>query len=86
MSKLKFFVGLTVKWYLTPTQKYRHTSNVMFVFLTQNQKNKKRGDIEAIARRCSLKKVLLEMSQNSQENTCAKVSFLMKLRAWKCFF
>ena len=53
----------------------------MFVFLTQNQKNKKRGDIEAIARRCSLKKALLEISQNSQENTCAKVSFLMKLRA-----
>ena len=53
----------------------------MFVFLTQNQKNKKRGDTEAIARRCSFKKVLLEFSQNSQENTCAKVPFLMKLRA-----
>ena len=75
MSKLKFFVGLTVKWYLTPTQKYRHTSNVMFVFLTQNQKNKKRGDIEAIARRCSLKKVLLEISQNSQENTVSESLF-----------
>ena len=31
--------------------------------------------------RSSVKKVLLEISQNSQENTCAKVSFLIKLQA-----
>ena len=32
--------------------------------------------------RCSVKKkVLLEISQNSQENTCARVSFLIKLQA-----
>ena len=30
---------------------------------------------EAVARRCSLKKVFLEISQNSQENTCVRVSF-----------
>ena len=36
---------------------------------------------EAVARRCSVKKVLLEISQNSQENTCARVSFLIKLQA-----
>ena len=29
--------------------------------------------------RCSVKKVFLEISQNSQENTCARVSFLIKL-------
>ena len=34
---------------------------------------------EAFARRCSVKKVFLEISQNSQENTCARVSFLMEL-------
>ena len=28
-----------------------------------------------------LKKVFLEISQNSQENTCARVSFLIKLQA-----
>ena len=28
------------------------------------------------------KRVLLEISQNSQENTCARVSFLIKLQAW----
>ena len=33
--------------------------------------------------RCSMKKkVFLQISKNSQENTCAKVSFLIKLLAW----
>ena len=32
--------------------------------------------------RCSIKKVLLEVSQNWQENTCARVSFLITLQAW----
>ena len=27
----------------------------------------------------------IEISQNSQENTCAKVSFLVKLQAWGFF-
>ena len=31
--------------------------------------------------RCSVKKVFLEISQNSQDNTCVKVSLLMKLKA-----
>ena len=30
---------------------------------------------EAVSQKCSLKKVFLEISQNSQENTCARVSF-----------
>ena len=30
---------------------------------------------------CSVKKVFLEISENSQENTCARVSFLIKLQA-----
>ena len=31
--------------------------------------------------RCSIKKVFLEISQNSQKNTCARVSVLIKLQA-----
>ena len=34
------------------------------------------GSTEAVAQRCSVEKVFLEISQNSQENTCARVSFL----------
>ena len=35
---------------------------------------------EAVARRCPVKKVFLEISQNSQENTCVRASFLIKLQ------
>ena len=36
---------------------------------------------EAGIQKCSVKKVFLEILQNSQENTCARVSFLIKLQA-----
>ena len=36
---------------------------------------------EAIVRRCSVKNVYLEVSQNLQENICARASFLIKLQA-----
>ena len=36
--------------------------------------------IQAVAQRCSVRKVFLEISQNSQENTCARFSFLIKLQ------
>ena len=35
----------------------------------------------AVVWRCSVEKVLLEISRNSQENTCARISFLTKLQA-----
>ena len=38
------------------------------------------GVAEAVVQRCSVKKLFLEISQNSQENTCAGVSCLMKLQ------
>ena len=37
--------------------------------------------IEAVAQRCSLRKLFLEISQNYEENTCTRVSFLIKLQA-----
>ena len=39
---------------------------------------------EAVVRRCSVKKVFLEISQNSQENTCTRVSFLNKVAGCAC--
>ena len=44
------------------------------------KKSYRNQDTEAVARRCFVKKVFLEMPQNSQENTCARVSFLIKLQ------
>ena len=39
---------------------------------------------EAVVQRCSVKEVFLEISKNSQENTCTRVTFLKK-RLWhKC--
>ena len=35
---------------------------------------------EAVVQRCSAKIVFLDFSQNSQENTCARVSFLIKFQ------
>ena len=42
--------------------------------------------IEAVVQRFSVEKEFLEISQNSQENTCARASFLIKLRASACNF
>ena len=42
--------------------------------------------IETFFQRCSAKKMFLEISQNSQESTCARVSFLIKLKAQACNF
>ena len=36
--------------------------------------------IAAVVQMCFVKKMFLEISQNSQENTCARVSFLIKLQ------
>ena len=38
--------------------------------------------LEAVAKTSSVKKLFLEISQNTQENTCARVSILIKLQAW----
>ena len=35
---------------------------------------------EVVVRRCSVKKVFLKISQNSEENICARVYFLIKLQ------
>ena len=42
--------------------------------------------LKAVVQRCSVKKVFLEISQNSLENTCARDSFLIKLQAEACNF
>ena len=41
---------------------------------------------EAVTWRCSVKKLFLKISPNSQENTCARVSFLLKLQTEACNF
>ena len=44
--------------------------------------NNRKTNLEAAARRCPVKKVLLKISQNSQENTCTRVTLFIMLQAW----
>ena len=41
---------------------------------------------EALAQKCSAKKVFLKISQNSQETNCARAPFLTKMQAEACIF
>ena len=45
------------------------------------QQTKRNNKLEAVAQTCSVRKVFLDIWQNSQENTCARISFLIKLQA-----
>ena len=42
--------------------------------------------LEVVIQGCSVKKMFLEISQNLQENTCVRVSFLIKLQALGTLF
>ena len=42
--------------------------------------------LSEVTRRCSLNKGFLKISQNLQENTCVRVSFLIKLQGEACNF
>ena len=64
---LKFILKL-LKKHITGTklhEKARKKKNINSIITT----------LEAGAQSCSMKKVFLEISQNSQENTCTRVSF-----------
>ena len=43
----------------------------------------KGSDTEPIVRKCSVKKILLETLQNSQENICSRVSFFLGLQPYQ---
>ena len=57
---------------LTPWTKDVSFTGKITTSITQNKSSH---------RRCYLKKVFLEVSQNSQQKTCARNSFLIKLQA-----
>ena len=47
----------------------------------ENRENTNDNSEEAVIRLYYVKKVFLKVSQNSKKNSCAKVSFLIKLQA-----
>ena len=68
----------------------QHVQNVFLVepyfWLHQSDDDSSYFMTEVVVRRCSVKKVLLEISENSQGNTCVRVSLLIKLQAEACNF
>ena len=46
------------------------------------KRNEESSNVEAATGGVLHENVLLEISQNSQESTCVRVSFLIKLQAW----
>ena len=54
---------------------------VSFIFFFIKARIRLQFLTKAVARRCSAKKVFIKISKNSQENTCARVSFSIKLQA-----
>ena len=55
------------------------------LFLTFFEDNLVKVIFRPLTRRYSLKKVFLEISQNSQENTCARVSFFKRVSSTGVF-
>ena len=74
-----------------------HNQETCSKFETESESSDSQSLAEAVIRRYSLKKVFFKISRNSQENTCARVSFfnkvaglrpatLLKKRLWhRCF-
>ena len=56
-------------------------SSLMYFLIYCGFLNDEKISSEAVAMRCSVKKVLLEISQDSQENTCSRVSLLRETLA-----
>ena len=54
---------------------YQVDTNTLENQTFRNIKHDLRGFTEAVVQRCSVKKVFLEISQNSPENTCVRASF-----------
>ena len=63
--------------------------NLMYIlytaeFYTRTSVSVKHTKYKSCHRRCSAKKLFIEISQNSPENTCARARFIMKSQAEAC--
>ena len=57
-----------------------HQMTTASALLAGDSKLLNHKSLEAVGQMCSVKKVLLEISQIAHENTCARASFLIKLQ------
>ena len=80
ISKTFFNIGSRNK---TPLEIYQGFSDyVIWNFLFQREFYQPGWVQDELPQRCFVKKVFLEISQNSQENTCVKVCFSIKLKTY----
>ena len=86
----KVFVKEFIFIILSVTINNSSINNILIIIILSVTLNMKVNGIEqlseAVAQRCSINKVFLEILQNLQENTCASASFLIKLQAEACNF
>ena len=52
---------------------------VICIYIKNLKESKHEIFPEAVLRRCAVKKVFLRVPQNTKENTCARLSFLIKV-------
>ena len=78
-SKIVFFV-VVVHGFLLPCVSYMSFSTFFIEPISENRVVSV-WKVGSSHQSCSVKKVFLEISQNSQESTCARVSFLIKVQA-----
>ena len=74
-----FYIGCFTNYYFSNLLNFY--SVLQYVQRTIGSRRSFAQSKKASAKSCSVKKVFLEISQNSQESTCVGVSFLMKLQA-----
>ena len=81
----KLMFPLTLSWRRSLSYRNQSSANQWTGFYMITASLMKELKItETVAQRCSVKKVFPEISQISQENTCPKISFLIKLQASGC--
>ena len=69
-----YFLDYVLKYFREPSWNWSHLVQVNRWWIANIP--------EEVVRRCSVKKVFLKISQTSQQNTCVRVSFLIKLKTW----
>ena len=68
-------------WIFFPTNDFSLLESCQ-LYIIAKYKTSNCCKIEATIQRCSVKKIFFKILQNSQENRCARVSFLIKLQAY----
>ena len=79
-SWLTFIGYITFFLFYIKKQIYLSSSLSCWFYFSEDEPHLQKIFIEAVVWMCTVGKVFLETSQNWQENTCVRVSFLIKLQ------